>query len=68
MFNLILDNTIDREEFFKAFCITEEYFSSTGLNWDELMKIYADYIKLVPYLEKESEHIVSKLIDSEGDN
>ena len=63
---MVLDNTIDREEFFKAFCITEEYFNSTGLNWDELMKIYADYIKLVPYLEKEAEHIVSKLIDSEG--
>lgn len=57
---------INKEEFFKSFGITEEYFETTGLNWDELVKIYEDYTKLVPYLEKEAEHIVSKLIDSEG--
>ncbi|MGL6023407.1 MAG: GTP pyrophosphokinase, partial [Cetobacterium sp.] len=60
------DTTINREEFFRIFSISEEYFESTGLDWDELMKIYLDYLKLVPYLEKEAEHIVSKLIDSIG--
>ncbi len=52
-----------KEEFFKKFGISEEYFSSTGLNWDELKKIYKDYLRLVPILEKEAEYIVSKLID-----
>ncbi|MGL5918346.1 MAG: GTP pyrophosphokinase, partial [Cetobacterium sp.] len=62
----MLDKSINKEEFFKIFSITEEYFQSTGLDWDELMKIYVDYLKLIPYLEKEAEHIVSKLIDSIG--
>ncbi|MCJ8342663.1 MAG: GTP pyrophosphokinase [Cetobacterium sp.] len=57
---------LNREEFFQEFSITEEYFESTGLNWDELEKIYEDYLKLVPYLEKEAEHVVSKLIDGDG--
>lgn len=55
--------TIDRKAFFRDFCIDEEYFLSTGLDWEELLKIYDDYIKIVPALEKEAEHIVSKLID-----
>lgn len=62
----MLEKCINREEFFKSFCITEEHFESTGLDWDELMKIYEDYLNLVPYLEKEAEHIVSKLIDGDG--
>ncbi|MGL4253804.1 MAG: GTP pyrophosphokinase [Fusobacteriaceae bacterium] len=56
---------LDREQFFKEFTISEEYFQSTGLNWNELEKIYYDYLKLIPFLEKEAEHIVSKLIDIE---
>ena len=57
------ENIENREEFFKAFSISEDYFNSTGLKWDELMKIYKDYKELIPGLEKEAEHIVSKLID-----
>ena len=54
---------LDKEQFFKEFSIDEEYFESTGLDWDELEKIYENYVALVPQLEKEAEYIVSKLID-----
>lgn len=54
---------LDREQFFKEFSISEDYFKSTGLEWKELEKIHEDYLKLVPILEKEAGHIVSKLID-----
>ena len=52
-----------KEEFFKEFSIDEEYFISTGLEWDTLEEIYNDYVELIPLLEKEAEYIVSKLID-----
>ena len=52
-----------KEEFFKEFSINEDYFLSTGLDWTELEKIYEDYVRLVPLLEKEAEYVVSKLID-----
>ena len=58
-----MSDLLDKDQFFKDFCIDEEYFESTGLIWDELVKIYKNYVRLVPYLEKEAEHIVSKLID-----
>ena len=54
---------LNKEKFFKDFSIDEDYFLSTDLNWDDLVLIYEDYVKLVPLLEKEAEHIVSKLID-----
>lgn len=54
---------LDKEQFFKEFCIDPKYFESTGLDWEELQKIYIDYTLLVPQLEKEAEYIVSKLID-----
>ncbi|MBC2856747.1 MAG: GTP pyrophosphokinase [Cetobacterium sp.] len=57
---------LNKEKFFEEFSITEEYFQSTGLDWNELEKIYQDYLTLVPYLEKEAEHILSKLIDAGG--
>ena len=56
---------LNKENFFKEFNISEEYFDSTGLNWDELNKIYSNYTKLIPTLEKEAEHVFSKLIDLE---
>ncbi len=56
-------HSLKKEDFFEKFSIDEEYFLSTGLDWEELVKIYDDYSKLVPMLEKEAEHIVSKLID-----
>lgn len=52
-----------KEDFFKEFSIDEEYFISTGLEWDTLEEIYNDYVELIPLLEKEAEYIVSKLID-----
>lgn len=55
---------LDQKTFFEQFCISPEYFENTGLDWDELMLIYEDYLQLVPSLEKESEYIVSKLIDA----
>ncbi|AVQ29052.1 MULTISPECIES: RelA/SpoT domain-containing protein [Fusobacterium] len=58
-----MSDLLDKDQFFENFCIDKEYFESTGLVWDELVKIYENYSKLVPYLEKEAEHIVSKLID-----
>lgn len=54
---------IDKEKFFKDFSIDQNYFDSTGLDWNELVKIFDDYTTLVPLLEKEAEHVVSKLID-----
>jgi len=54
---------LNKKDFFSKFEISEEYFSSTGLDWNMLNEIYADYCKTVPLLEKEAEHIVSKLID-----
>lgn len=56
-------NRLNKEQFFKEFSINEEYFNSTGLEWEELVKIYDDYTALVSLLEKEAGHIVSKLID-----
>ena len=53
-----MSDLLDKDQFFKNFCIDEEYFESTGLVWNELVKIYENYNKLVPYLEKEAEHIV----------
>ena len=52
---------LNKETFFKTFDISEEYFTSTGLDWDNLNKIYADYCKIVPLLEKEAERIISLL-------
>lgn len=54
---------LKKDKFFKDFSIDEKYFESTGLDWNELEKIYNDYIGLVNLLEKEAEHVVSKLID-----
>lgn len=61
-----MDIMEDKIEFLKRFSISEEYFNSTALDWNELKKIYDNYKKLIPYLEKEAEHIVSKLIDCES--
>lgn len=38
---------LDKEQFFKEFSIDKEYFESTGLVWDELVKIYDNYVALV---------------------
>jgi GTP pyrophosphokinase len=58
--------TLNKENFFKEFSIDQTYFESTGLDWDELEKIYQDYILLVPAMEKKAEEIVSQIIDLEG--
>lgn len=55
---------LDQKSFFDEFCIDSEYFESTGLDWNELLLIYEDYLQLIPSLEKEAEYIVSKLIDA----
>lgn len=55
---------LEKSLFFEEFDISEKYFEETGLDWEELVKIYQDYIRLVPALEKEAEHVVSKLIDT----
>jgi len=54
---------LDRDEFFSEFSISEDYFSETGLNWKDLQDIYLNYSSLITYLEKEAEHIFSKLRD-----
>ena len=56
-------NSLNKEEFFKEFSISDEYFKETGLDWDTLQEIYLDYSSLISYLEKEAEHIFSKLRD-----
>lgn len=56
-------NSLNKEEFFNEFSISEEYFKETGLDWDTLQEIYLDYSSLISYLEKEAEHIFSKLRD-----
>ena len=55
---------LDRKSFFEKFSIDEEYFKSTGLNWDELVKIHDDYLALVPSLEKVADKFTFKLIDT----
>ena len=55
---------LDKKSFFEKFSIEEEYFESTGLNWDELVKIYDDYVALVPSLEKVADNFTFKLIDT----
>ncbi len=57
---------IEKDDFFKEFSISEEDFNETGLEWKKLQEIYLDYCSLVPYLEKEAEHIFSKLRDVEN--
>lgn len=52
-----------KNKFFKQFSIDEEYFKSTGLDWNELEKIYDDYVELVPSLEKLADEFIFKLID-----
>ena len=42
---------LDKEQFFKEFSIDEEHFASTGLVWDELVKIYDNYITTTFKLE-----------------
>ena len=54
---------LDKKEFFEKYLIEEEYFESTGLDWDELLAIYEDYSNIVQKLEIDSQHIVLKLID-----
>jgi len=56
-------NPLDKDKFFKEFSISEEYFGDTGLHWENLQEIYLDYSTLISYLEKEAEHIFSKLRD-----
>lgn len=63
---MIVEERLDKDKFFKAFSISEEYFQSTGLEWEELLKIYDDYVKLIPELEKESKNIVHRLTDNPG--
>ncbi len=57
---------LEKESFFKKFSIEEKYFESTGLDWDELVKIYDDYVNLVPHLEKLADRFTFKLIDTNG--
>lgn len=54
---------LNKEAFFKEFSIEEDYFNETALVWEDLQKIYLDYCSLAPFLEKEAEHIFSKLRD-----
>ena len=53
-----------KEDLFNKFSINEAYFNSTGLVWEELEQIYYDYCSILPYLEKEAEHVTSKLMDA----
>lgn len=57
---------LEKESFFKRFSIEEKYFESTGLDWNELVKIYDDYVNLVPHLEKVADKFTFKLIDTNG--
>lgn len=55
---------LDRKSFFEQFSIEEEYFKSTGLDWNELLKIYDDYVSIIPSLEKLADEFTFKLIDT----
>lgn len=54
---------IDKKRFFEKYSIDEDYFKNTGLKWNDLEEIYYDYSSIVPKLEIDAQHIVSKLID-----
>lgn len=55
---------LNKKEFFEKYLIEDEYFCSTGLDWEELVAIYHDYMTIVSKLEIDSQHIVLKLIDA----
>lgn len=57
---------LDKKSLFKEFSIDEEYFKSTGLVWEELVKIYDDYTGLVPELEKLADSFTFQLIDTKA--
>ncbi len=59
------ENLVKRK-LFEKFSISEAYFDSTGLVWEELEKIYHDYCSIIPQLEAEAEHVTSKLMDAEN--
>ncbi|MBN2838109.1 MAG: GTP pyrophosphokinase [Fusobacteriaceae bacterium] len=58
--------SLNKSDFFEKYLIEEEYFNSTGLDWNELVAIYDDYSAIIPKLEIDSQHIVLKLIDAEA--
>lgn len=57
---------LNKEKFFQEFSIEEEHFNATGLDWNELVKIYDDYMELVPELEKIADSFAFQLIDTNG--
>jgi len=56
---------LDRAKFCEECRIEEEDFNTTGLDWNDLEEIYEHYVSIYPALEKEAEHIVSKMIDAD---
>ncbi|MGE9880295.1 hypothetical protein [Bacillus velezensis] len=52
---------LDKEKFFQAFNIKEDDFKDTGLTWDELTKIYNNYLDYIPLLESTGKTIADIL-------
>ncbi|WP_100001149.1 hypothetical protein [Bacillus velezensis] len=52
---------LDKEKFFQAFNIKEDDFKNTGLTWDELTKIYNNYLGYIPLLESTGKTIADIL-------
>ncbi len=57
-----MSKTLNRDEFFKKFNITEEVFEKTALSWDELMLIYDDYCNNLHNLESIATSIFNMLM------
>lgn len=57
-------NKLEKDKFLEKYLISLDYFQETGLIWESLEDIYYDYIDIIPRLEIDAQHIVSKLIDA----
>ncbi|MCY8085980.1 hypothetical protein MOC02_22470 [Bacillus inaquosorum] len=51
----------DRDKFFEHYNINKDDFNKTGLEWDDLQKIYLDYLDQIPLLESTGKTIADIL-------
>jgi putative GTP pyrophosphokinase len=56
----------EKTSFLAEYCLTEEQFKKTGLNWDDLVEIEKDYLSLSDQLLPAAEHI-SKILRLSGE-
>lgn len=52
---------IDQKQFFETYGISKEIFSKTGLKWDELQALWADYCNKLPELQAAGNMLIERL-------